>query len=148
MNSKQKGNRGERLFSKLCKEHGYETRRSQQYAGGNDSADVTGLPGIHIEVKAWDTITEGDKANFIRQAIRDAAGSKNIPIVAHKEDYRQWFITMEMTDFVLMFMESLNEVLSYPINGLYDIETVTMTAEAWFKLYKEYEAGKAMEGKP
>lgn len=140
INSKRKGKRGEREFAKLCREYGYDARRSQQYAGGVDSADVIGLPGIHVEVKLRNTITEGDKAVFIRQAIRDAAGSEKIPIVAHKEKYRQWLVTMTMFDFARMYMRILGNLDTPP-----DEHIVTMTADAWFTVYREYEATLSMQ---
>nr|DAS04793.1 MAG TPA: hypothetical protein [Caudoviricetes sp.] len=52
INSKQKGARGEREFASLCKEHGFDVRRTQQYCGNTgDASDCVGLPNIHIEVK-------------------------------------------------------------------------------------------------
>jgi Holliday junction resolvase len=137
INSAQKGKRGEREFARICREQGFNARRSQQYAGGVDSADVIGLPGVHVEVKLRETITEGDKAIFIRQAIRDAKGSSRIPIVAHKESYRQWFVTMEMQDFAQMYVAAAD--YKGIVDGVTeDIFTVTMTSEAWFEVYKEY----------
>lgn len=47
-----KGKRGERELAAILKEYGYnEARRGQQYCGADGSADVIGLPGIHIEAK-------------------------------------------------------------------------------------------------
>ncbi len=54
INGNQKGKRGEREAAKFLHELGFETaRRSQQYAGGVDSADIhcEELDGVHIEVK-------------------------------------------------------------------------------------------------
>ena len=144
VNSREKGKRGEREFAKLCRQYGYDARRSQQYAGGVDSADVVGLPGIHVEVKLRDVITEGDKLAFMRQAIRDSAGSGNLPIVAHKENYRQWFVTMRMQDFVQMYVlaADCNEI----IDGVTEeIHTVTMTAEAWFAVYQEWHSSEELK---
>jgi len=39
-NSRAKGARGERELSNLLKDHGYNTRRGQQYCGANGDADV------------------------------------------------------------------------------------------------------------
>lgn len=139
--SKDKGKRGERDWAKFCREHGFECRRAQQYAGGTESADVVGLPGLHVEVKAWETITTEDIRKFLAQAIRDNAGSKNIPIVAHKEDYRKWYVSMETADFVHMFMEALNESIPYPLNTTHKLTFITMPADDWMEIYKEYAAG-------
>ena len=45
VNSKRKGNNGEREFAKLCRFEGYDVRRGQQY-NGLEGEDVIGLPGI------------------------------------------------------------------------------------------------------
>ena len=53
VNGKKKGKNGELEVVRLCRAQGYEARRSAQYCGNNKegTADVVGLPGIHIEVK-------------------------------------------------------------------------------------------------
>jgi Holliday junction resolvase len=104
MNSKQKGARGEREFAAVCREHGYEARRGQQY-NGIEGEDVIGLPGIHIEVKRVERLNIEEAMS---QSIGDAQG--NIPIVAHRKNNCEWLITMR--------------------------------AEDWFKLYKDWEVGQ------
>jgi Holliday junction resolvase len=104
MNSKQKGARGEREFSKVCREHGYEARRGQQY-NGIEGEDVVGLPGVHIEVKRVERLNIEEAMS---QSKADAQGK--IPIVAHRKNNCEWLITMR--------------------------------AEDWFKLYREWEAGQ------
>jgi Holliday junction resolvase len=104
MNSKQKGARGEREFAAVCREHGYEARRGQQY-NGIEGEDVIGLPGIHIEVKRVERLNIEEAMS---QSIGDAQG--NVPIVAHRKNNCEWLITMR--------------------------------AEDWFKLYREWEAGQ------
>lgn len=53
MNSRDKGKRGEREFASLLREHGFDARRGQQFAGGADSPDVVSdaLAWLHVEVK-------------------------------------------------------------------------------------------------
>jgi Holliday junction resolvase len=104
MNSKQKGARGEREFAAVCREHGYEARRGQQY-NGIEGEDVIGLPGIHIEVKRVERLNIEEAMS---QSIGDAQG--NIPIVAHRKNNCEWLITMR--------------------------------AEDWFKLYRDWEVGQ------
>ena len=107
MNSKQKGKRGERMFAQLCREHGYDVRRTAQYCGNTgEAADVIGLPGIHVEVKRVERL---DLYAAIRQAKHDARPGEK-PIVAHKRNNEVWYITM--------------------------------SAEDWFELYREWEAGR------
>lgn len=103
MNSKQKGARGEREFALLCREHGYDqARRSCQYAGrSEDSADITGLPNIHVEVKRVERL---DLQGAMSQAIRDAQGGR-LPVVAHKKNHCDWLITMRARDWFSLYRE-------------------------------------------
>ena len=145
---REKGKRGEREWAKLCREHGFEkARRSQQYAGGTaESADVVGLPYIHQEVKYGYDMTIEQIRKFLIQAVRDNAGSGNIPIVAHKKTYGKWFVTMEWQGFVDMYIKA------YGTTGTcsylwYEGETkyVTIPAEDWFEMYKEFYSAKEIE---
>lgn len=104
MNSRDKGKKGEREFAALCRDQGYDARRAQQYAGGVESADVVGLPGIHIEVKRVERLNIEDA---MAQSVRDAGDQ--VPIVAHRKNNCEWLITMKADD--------------------------------WFQIYREWEAG-------
>jgi Holliday junction resolvase len=99
MNSKQKGARGEREFSRVCREHGYEARRGQQY-NGIEGEDVVGLPGIHIEVKRVERLNIEEAMS---QSKADAQG--NIPIVAHRKNNCEWLITMRAEDWFRLYIE-------------------------------------------
>lgn len=153
VNSKQKGNRGEREWAKICREHGYDCKRSQQYCGGTtESADVVGLPYIHQEVKFGYAMTVEEIREFVIQAIMDAAISRQkittllIPIVAHKKTYGKWFVSMETTDFRLMCNIIIdNDDLMKTITN--SITYVTLPAEDWFSIYKEFEATMAIKSK-
>lgn len=144
INSKQKGSRGEREWANFCREQGYSVRRTQQYAGGTEeSADCVGLPYIHQEVKRYKSITDADKLNFLMQATNDCklSGKGNIPIVAYKEDYGKWYVVIDVLDLATIYSESW-DVQNSSIDYLVP---VTLLAEDWFKLYREWEAGKAIE---
>jgi Holliday junction resolvase len=148
VNSNQKGKRGEREWVKLCREHGFEkARRSQQYAGGTEeSADVVGLPYIHQEVKYGYDMTIEQVREFVEQAIRDNAGSSNIPIVAHKKTYGKWFVSMEWQDFVGMYLLAYCQPF---FTQLYTgrIKYVTIPADDWFEMYKEFYSAREIEGR-
>ena len=85
-NSKQKGKRGElEAARELTRLLGVEYRRSQQYMGTADSADiipVNGANGLHFEVKRTEKLRVYE---FIEQAVADC-GSLDIPIVLHKQN--------------------------------------------------------------
>lgn len=106
INSNQKGKTGEREFSRLCREQGFEgVRRSQQYSGINNDADVVGLPGIHIEVKRVERL---NISKAVKQAIRDKADDE-IPIVAHRKNYEDWLITMTADDWFKLYKAFIRE---------------------------------------
>lgn len=102
MNSKQKGARGERELSSKLKEHGFNTRRGQQYCGANGDADVVGLPNIHIECKRVEKLNLYDA---ISQAKADAKQGE-LPTVFHRKDRCNWLVTMEFEDWIKIYKES------------------------------------------
>ncbi len=103
MNSKQKGARGEREFAAVCRENGYDARRTQQYCGNTgDAADVVGLNGIHVEVKRVERLNIDDA---MAQATRDAEKKGTIPIVAHRKNNCEWLITMRACDWFDLYRE-------------------------------------------
>ena len=96
MNSKQKGKRGELEFSAFLRDRGIEARRGQQFSGGDNSPDVVhSIPGIHFEVKRCERSTPYE---WLLQAAADS-GSK-VPIVAHRQNNRDWIAIMPMDDLL------------------------------------------------
>lgn len=97
INSKAKGKTGELEFANLCKKYGFhQARRSQQYAGINNDADVVGLPGIHAEVKRVEKL---NVSNAMEQS-RNECGKGDIPIVAHRKNREPWLVTMQAEDWL------------------------------------------------
>lgn len=99
MNSRTKGKRGELEAAHLLKEHGYDARRSQQYAGINNDADVVGLPGIHLEVKRVEKL---NLDNAMQQSIRDAKADE-IPVVMHRKNRAEWLVTMTFEEWIKLY---------------------------------------------
>ena len=100
VNSRAKGQRGEREFAKVCRNEGYEVRRGQQFSG-LEGEDVVGLDKVHVEVKRVNKLNI-EKA--MEQSIRDAKESQ-IPIVAHRKDNCNWLITMKVEDWFKLYRE-------------------------------------------
>lgn len=98
INSRQKGARGEREFSKLLRDHGNEARRGQQFSGLGDSPDVVSSLPFHFEVKRTETLS---LYTAMAQAIRDAEPGKP-PVVAHKRNGKEWLAVMRMEDFMAL----------------------------------------------
>ena len=96
MNSKRKGNAGERELASLLKEAGYDARRGLQFQSGQVEADVVGIPGIHIEVKRVEKL---NIHNAMAQSIRDAKDDEK-PVVAHRMNRHPWLVTMLLEDWL------------------------------------------------
>lgn len=83
MNSRAKGQRGERELADFITAAGFPARRGQQFAGGPDSPDVVcpGLP-FHIEAKRTERLNP-DAAAFLAIVSRahacDALGKSVCP---------------------------------------------------------------------
>lgn len=99
MNSKAKGKRGELEWARLCREQGYDVRRTAQYCGSTgEAADCVGLPGVHMEVKRVERL---DLSGAMEQAVHDA-GDK-LPIVAHRKNNESWMVTVQAADFFRLY---------------------------------------------
>ena len=101
INSKQKGNRGERELANKLKEFGYDTKRGQQRSG-IEGDDVVGLAGIHIECKRVERLQLTDA---MLQSRRDSKDGET-PIVAHRKNHEDWYVTMFLDDWIKMYRES------------------------------------------
>ena len=105
INSKQKGNRYEREIANILKEYGYDARRTAQYCGKTEeSSDVVGLPGFHIECKHYKVKAFDYK--WLQQAENDC--KNNIPIVVHKTDRHENLVTMTLENFLKIIKENEN----------------------------------------
>lgn len=100
-NSNRKGKVGELELSRVLREHGYDTRRGQQYCGADGSADVIGLPYMHIECKRVEKLNL-DAA--MAQARSDAREGE-IPCVMHRKNREPWKATLLLDDLIEMYRE-------------------------------------------
>ena len=98
INSKQKGNRGERELANYLKKKGYSARRGQQYSGSPDSPDVIcdEWPNIHIEVKRAEKL---NIENALQQSINDS-NTNQVPTVMHRKNKENWKVTLLLDDFI------------------------------------------------
>ena len=94
--SREKGKKGElEAASKIREVFHTEARRGQQFHGGPNSPDiVTGLPGVHFEVKRTETLS---LYLAMEQAIRDAAPSET-PVVLHRRNKKDWLWICRLED--------------------------------------------------
>lgn len=99
--SRDKGKRGERELAAVLRGYGYDCRRGQQYCGANGDADVTGLPGIHIEVKRTEWLNLYDALSQSRHDARDG----ELPIVAHRKNNSEWVVIQPLMDWIKLYSE-------------------------------------------
>jgi Holliday junction resolvase len=105
MNSRSKGARGERQWRDFLREHGFNAKRGQQFAGGPDSPDVICEEmgsKLHPEVKRVERL---NIETAMRQAIKDA--EEKVPYVAHRRNNCEWLVTMRASDWIELIREAL-----------------------------------------
>ena len=99
--SRNKGKRGELELSHELQHLGFRTaHRSQQYCGTASSADVIGLPSVHIECKRSETLSV---YAAYEQAVKDSVGSSDIPVVMHRRSRRPWLVIMSLSDWAKLY---------------------------------------------
>ena len=107
--SREKGKRGEREVAGIFREAGWDTaRRTSQYCGKTgDASDITGVPGLHIEVKR---VEREQIRVWMAQAVRDAeaAGNGDIPVVIHRRSDAPWLVTLSLKDFLEIMKKGEN----------------------------------------
>lgn len=99
--SKNKGKRGELELSHALQKLGFpDARRSQQFCGSESSADVIGVPGVHTEVKRCEHLSI---YTAYEQAMQDAEGTEDIPVVFHRRSRKPWLAVMSIDDWVKIY---------------------------------------------
>lgn len=97
--SRDKGKVGERELANVLSEYGYECRRGQQYNGRDGSADVVGLPGVHIECKRVERLY---LESALAQAISDARPGE-LPVVMHRKNREPWIVIQLLDDWMDLY---------------------------------------------
>lgn len=101
MNSKRKGNAGERELLSILSKYGEAVRNDQTFIGGEGNPDISffdGRENYHVECKRAERLN-------IHAALRQAefdAGERKIPVVAHRRNREPWYITMRLNDFLMI----------------------------------------------
>lgn len=72
-----------------------DARRGVQYQGGPDSPDITGIPGVHIEVKRTESLS---LYKALEQAQQEADPCE-IPLLLHRRSGKRWLAVVEL-DFL------------------------------------------------
>lgn len=98
--SQKKGAAGERELAAILQEYGYDCTRGGSLTFGS-VADVTGLPGIHIEVKRVKKLNVGEALD---QSIRDSKRMRDgLPALFHRRNRKPWLVTMRLSDWLKLY---------------------------------------------
>lgn len=98
MNSRSKGQRGEREWANVLRVEfpELEFRRGlQSRGGGAEVADVEGLPGFHFEVKRVENLAIW---KALAQAENDA-DAQLVPVVAFRRNFGKWYVAIAAEHF-------------------------------------------------
>lgn len=99
MNSKAKGNAGERELCAILANTGAAVRNDQRYIGGRDNPDIsleTGGKRFHVECKRAERF---NAYAAMEQAVNDANGHA-VPVVMHRRNRKPWLVVLKLDDFL------------------------------------------------
>ena len=98
--SQRKGANGERELADILQAHGYDCSRGGSLTFG-EVADITGLPGIHIEVKRVEKL---NVVEAMEQSIRDSERMRDgMPALFHRRNRKPWLVTMRLVDWLKLY---------------------------------------------
>lgn len=101
--SRDKGKRYERELAGMFRDYGYEARRTAQFCGKTgDSADIEGVPYIHIEAKHQEQFRIYD---WMAQAVRDSKKSHKLPAVFFRKNNAETLVCMRFDDWMQLYSE-------------------------------------------
>lgn len=102
----RKGADGERELTTILRGMGYCAKRGGSLTYGS-VPDVTGLPGIHIEVKRREQL---NLPEAIRQAKADANRFHDgLPAVFHRSNRKPWLVTMALEEWLVLYNKGVLE---------------------------------------
>ena len=98
--SQRKGRGGELELCRILNDAGFPVSPGAPVSYGQ-TPDLTGLPGIHIEVKRTERLNLN---TAMAQAQRDALFFQDgAPAVFHRQNRRPWMVTMKLTDWLEIY---------------------------------------------
>lgn len=102
----RKGADGERELAAILREHGYTMTRGGSLSFG-ELPDLSGLPGIHIEVKRVERL---NIMEAMEQAVRDSEDFLDgAPTVFHRRNRSPWLVTMRLDDWLTLYGEGVRK---------------------------------------
>lgn len=108
--SRDKGKRGEQELAAQLRELGLDgVYRSRQYCGSATSADLLGVPGVHVEVKRCETLS---LYKAYEQAKRDIGNADDIPAVFHRRNGKPWIVIIGLEDWTTFYQSYIHHLES------------------------------------
>jgi Holliday junction resolvase len=99
--SQRKGRAGELELVRILNSHGYHDVAPGMAVSYGSTPDVTGMPGIHIEVKRVERLNIHEA---MQQATRDAVKfGDGLPAVFHRKNRCSWLVTMNLSDWLRLY---------------------------------------------
>ncbi|MGM9628986.1 MAG: hypothetical protein ACI3V4_13020 [Faecousia sp.] len=107
--SQRKGADGERELAAIFREHGYDCTRGGSLSFG-EVPDLSGLPGIHIEVKRVEKLNVGEA---MEQSIRDSERMcDGVHALFHRRNRKPWLVTMRLEDWLMLYGQNPHKTLT------------------------------------
>ena len=95
--SQRKGRAGEIELAHVLQNYGYDVQPGQAVSFG-EVPDLSGLPGLHIEVKRVEKLNVPEA---MAQAVRDSECFQDgAPALFHRRNWQPWLVTMRLSDFM------------------------------------------------
>lgn len=102
--SQRKGRAAELELVKLLRGYGYDVRPGEAQSYGREP-DLSGLPGIHAEVKRCEQLR---LSSWMKQATADAARFRDgFPVIFHRKNREPWLVTLHLDNFILLYNRAL-----------------------------------------
>lgn len=100
MNTQKKGRHGEIELSRILNSNGIPARPGSALNFGT-VPDVTGIPGIHAEVKRVEKLNVHEAMG---QAIKDSEKfGDGMPALFHRRNRTPWLVTMRLEDWLKLY---------------------------------------------
>lgn len=98
--SARKGADGERELAAILRGYGYDIQRGGSLSFG-EVPDLSGLPGIHCEVKRCEALRLSE---WMEQARRDAEKfGDGAPAVFFRRSRSPWCVVMDLEDWIALY---------------------------------------------
>lgn len=98
--SQRKGREAERELAGILRGYGFDAMPGTALNYGTEP-DITGLPGIHMEVKRCERI---ELPKWFEQAERDAAAMLDgAPVVFFRRNRKPWMVCLRLDDFMRFY---------------------------------------------